>query len=110
MGSIKAGTAMLVALLLGAGLATTACGGGAAMSGGTVAGSVDDATLSTRVKTALLNEPDLGALRIDVNTEDGVVNLVGTVSTPGEEQRAVAVAKGIRGVRDVRSSLKVEQP
>jgi hyperosmotically inducible periplasmic protein len=68
----------------------------------------DDATISTRVRTALLNDPQVGALRIDVASSGGVVTLTGTARSRNEEQRAVALARGVDGVKDVRSELKVQ--
>lgn len=68
----------------------------------------DDATISTRVKTALLNDPEIGALKIDVNTTQGVVTLSGVARSRAEEQKAVAVAKGIAGVKDVKSNLQIQ--
>jgi hyperosmotically inducible protein len=82
---------------------------GACGSSGAVHNTIDDATISTRVKTALLNEPDVAALRITVTSSGGVVTLSGAVKTAGEEQRAIAVARSIEGVRDVKSQLKIEQ-
>lgn len=69
--------------------------------------ATDDATVTARVKTALLNDPAVGALRIDVATSSGVVTLSGAVKSPGEQQRAIQVARGVNGVKDVRSSLVV---
>jgi hyperosmotically inducible periplasmic protein len=99
---------VVVVLMLAGGVAGAGCATPRAVR--PVPGSVGDATLSTRVKTALLNEPELGALRIDVNADSGVVTLTGAVRTPEEEQRALAVAKSIEGVRGVQSALKVETP
>jgi hyperosmotically inducible protein len=67
----------------------------------------DDATITTRVKTVLLNDPEVGALKIDVNTAQGVVTLSGTARNRGEEQKAIQLAKGVQGVKDVRSNLQV---
>ena len=67
----------------------------------------DDATISTRVKTVLLNDPDIGALRIDVNTQQGVVTLSGQARSESEAQKAVQLARGVAGVKDVKSQLKV---
>ena len=91
----------LVALALLAPLLLTACGK-------TVSSRIDDATITTRVKTALLNDADVGALRIDVDTVGGVVTLSGQVKTPAERDKAVAVARTINGVSDVKSSLLVQ--
>ena len=57
-------------LTLMAPLLLTACGK-------SVGETIDDATITTRVKTSLLNDPDVGGLRIDVDTFKGVVTLSG---------------------------------
>jgi len=67
----------------------------------------DDATISTRVKTALLNEPGVNATAINVDSSGGVVTLSGEVKSNDEEQKAIATARRIPGVRDVKSQLKV---
>ncbi len=67
----------------------------------------DDATITTRVKTALLNDPQINALKIDVNTSQGVVTLTGSARSKADEQKAVQLAKGVQGVKDVKSNLQV---
>jgi osmotically-inducible protein OsmY len=74
----------------------------------TVSGSMDDATITVRVKTALLNDPAIGALKIDVTTSGGVVTLTGSVKSANEEAAAVALARKVDGVKDVKSALKIE--
>ena len=94
-------------VLLGSVLALpllAACG-----SSGAINNTIDDATISTRVKTALLNDPQVAALRINVTTAGGVVTLSGAVKSPAEEQQAIAVARSIGGVKDVKSQLRIEQ-
>jgi osmotically-inducible protein OsmY len=68
----------------------------------------DDLTISAHVKTALLNEPGVGALRLGVETFQGVVTLSGTVPGAADVDRAIAAARKVRGVKDVKSSLKVQ--
>jgi len=80
--------------------ATIACGK-------SVGETIDDATITTRVKTALLNDPDVGGMRIDVDTTMGVVTLNGVVKSKEEEAKAMAVARRIGGVKDVKSTLQV---
>ncbi|MBI2222374.1 MAG: BON domain-containing protein [Acidobacteria bacterium] len=75
--------------------------------GKTVGETIDDATITTRVKTALLNDPDVGGLRIDVDTTVGVGTLSGVVKSQAEADKAVAVARKIGGVKDVKSTLQV---
>lgn len=96
-------------LLLAAGLVmgTVACKSTGGMRTSTQTAGLDDATIATRVKTALLNEPQLHAQEIQVQAEQGVVTLAGAVPNQAEAERAQAVARSIGGVREVRSTLKV---
>jgi len=90
---------LVLAILLVAPL-TTACGK-------TVGETIDDTTITTRVKTAMLNDPTVGGLRIDVDTFKGVVTLSGRVKTQAEKDQAVAIARKISGVSDVKDALQV---
>ena len=92
---------LLLAVLL-APMLVTACGK-------SVGETIDDATITTRVKTSLLNDPDVGGLRIDVDTFKGVVTLSGRVKSKDEEAKAVALARKIGGVADVKSTLQIQQ-
>lgn len=94
-------TTILLVVALVAPLLLTACGK-------SVGETIDDATITTRVKTALLNDPDVGGLRIDVDTFKGVVTLSGAVKSAGERDKAVAIAKRIGGVTDVKSTLQIQ--
>ena len=70
--------------------------------------TTDDASTTTRVKIALLNDAQVGALRLDVKTFQGVVTLSGAVNRPEQERQAIAVARRIPGVRDVKSTLAIQ--
>jgi hyperosmotically inducible periplasmic protein len=94
-------TIAMLALVLIAPLMLSACGK-------TVGDTIDDATITTRVKTAFINDPVVGALRIDVDTFKGVVTLSGAVKTKEEEQKAITVARTIKGVTDVKSTLQIQ--
>ena len=69
---------------------------------------VADAATTAKVKTALLADPDVKALRIDVDTRDGVVTLSGTVMNASNIERAATIAKGIDGVKSVDNRLTVK--
>jgi osmotically-inducible protein OsmY len=84
-----------------------AIGVGAVACGKTVGETIDDATITTRVKSSLLNEPATGGLRIDVDTFKGVVTLSGRVKSQSEERRAVEIARNTPGVQSVKSALQV---
>ena len=94
-------TVFLLVITLLAPLMLSACGK-------TVGETIDDATITTRVKTSLLNDPDVGGLRIDVDTFKGVVTLSGRVKTKEEETKAIALARKIGGVSEVKSTLLVQ--
>src|SRR3970040_2329931 len=81
-------------------LATGACGK-------TVGEAIDDTTITTRVKTAMLNDPAVGGLRIDGDTFKGVVTLSGRVKSQGERNQAITIARGINGVVEVKDALQV---
>ena len=72
-----------------------------------VGGAMDDATITARVKTVLLNDPQVAATKIEVSTAAGVVTLSGSVKSKADEARAIQVARTVTGVRDVKSTLVV---
>jgi hypothetical protein len=69
--------------------------------------AIADAQTAARVKTALVNDPDLGPRAIEVRVVGGVVALSGRVLTAAEAARAVALARGVSGVVDVRQGLQI---
>lgn len=85
-----------------------ACGGGGGSAAKPVSATLDDATITTRVKTALLNDPNVGAQQIDVNASEGVVTLSGVVKSQAEVERAVELSRKIGGVKDVKTTLEVK--
>ena len=93
-------TILLLLVLAGATLATSCAR--------TVVDTKDDLTITARVKTALLNDPIVGGMRIEVDTLSGVVTLSGTVPAAADAEKAVAAAGKVAGVKDVKSSLKIQ--
>jgi hyperosmotically inducible protein len=70
---------------------------------------LDDSVLTSRVKAALLDDKDVKSGQINVETKNGVVQLAGFVDTVTNKTRAVAVAKGVSGVKDVLDAMHVRQ-
>ena len=70
--------------------------------------AVDDGAITAKVKTALLADPDVKGLKIDVDTKNGVVTLKGTADKPANRDRAVAIAKDTSGVKSVENQLVVK--
>lgn len=69
---------------------------------------LDDAAITAKVKTALIGEPGLKALKINVDTANGVVTLTGAVDTPQNLERATQVAQAVQGVKSVDNRLNVK--
>lgn len=105
---MKTFTAVLLCVALLGPAAAAGCGGGAiSPRRNSAAAPPDDMTITTRVKTALLNDPVISAT-IDVQTFEGVVTLSGKVKSKDEETKAIAVARTIHGVTDVKSKLEIQ--
>jgi hypothetical protein len=69
--------------------------------------AIADAQTAARVKTALINDPDLGVRGLEVRVVRGVVELSGRVLTEAEADRAVALSRAVSGVVDVRPTIRV---
>ena len=97
MNLLKRTTALLVVTLL---LGTAGCA--------STGGFFGDAAITTRVKTAIYNEPALKVMNIGVSTEENVVYLSGTVKSRAERAKAIQVARQVEGVKAVKSELVVK--
>lgn len=69
---------------------------------------VDDSIITTRVKTAIFNEPTLKTLQINVKTYQGVVQLSGFVDSAQSVSKAGQVARGVENVKEVKNDLVVK--
>jgi hypothetical protein len=69
---------------------------------------VDDTVITTKVKAALVADPDLKAREINVETFKGTVQLSGFVSSRDDIEKAVTVARNVDGVTAVRNSMVVK--
>ena len=69
---------------------------------------VDDATLTTKVKSAFVSDPVVKALDVKVDTFKGNVQLNGFVDTAEEKARAEQIARTITGVVSVQNALTVK--
>src|SRR5262245_43878820 len=90
------------AVLIGLLLATLiGCTGSGEMKRETTGEYIDDATVTTRVKTAIYKEPTLKVSQINVETYKGQVQLSGFVDSSDAKSRAAAVARDVKGVKGV---------
>lgn len=84
--------------------------GAAAIAVMSVACAQSDPGVTTAVKTKLAADDSVKAYKIDVDTKDGVVTLVGTVESPAVKERAVELAKDTKGVKSVVDQLTIVPP
>lgn len=91
--------------LRAAALAACALAGGCAAAIDPAA--IADAQTAARVKTALVNDPEVGGRAIEVRVAGGVATLFGRVQTMREAVRAQEIARSVEGVVEVRANLRV---
>lgn len=68
---------------------------------------VDDSVITTRIKAAFIEDPDLKVTEIQVETFKGVVQLSGFVRSGAMARRAVEVARGVTGVKSVNNDMRL---
>jgi uncharacterized lipoprotein NlpE involved in copper resistance len=76
-------------------------------SGRTIGTGLNDGWLWVKTKFDLAAADDLRDSTINVDVENGVVTLTGTVASPAQKSRGEAVAKSVEGVKSVKNLLKV---
>ena len=69
---------------------------------------IDDTVITTKVKAAILEEPNLKSLEIGVETFKGIVQLSGFVNASATALKASEVARKVEGVKGVKNSLVVK--
>jgi hyperosmotically inducible protein len=68
---------------------------------------IDDTALTAKIKAALATDSTAKAHQIDVEINEGIVQLNGFVDSEANRQAAERVARNAEGVRDVRNNLKI---
>lgn len=71
---------------------------------------VDDATVSTRVKAKFAADPQVSAMRLNVDTLKGVVQLSGFATSETEKTKAGELARDVPGVVKVQNNIVVRPP
>jgi osmotically-inducible protein OsmY len=103
MKNVTVAAMIAIAALFSAGCAVT--------SGQSTTGEyVDDATITSRVKTRFAEDQSVAATRIQVETLKGVVQLSGFAISETERQRAAQIASAVPGVKQVQNSIIVRPP
>jgi hyperosmotically inducible protein len=68
---------------------------------------LDDASITSGIKTKLIKDSEIHAMDINVDTFEGVVTLHGNIPSRSAKTRAVKLARSVKGVTKVRSKLVV---
>jgi osmotically-inducible protein OsmY len=98
---------IFMAMLMVFGLALFS--GCASMTGRTAGEYIDDSNITTEANAIIVKDPDAKYLKIDVSSTDGNVVLAGFIHDRAAEDRIVAKIRQIKGVKSVKSNLKVEE-
>jgi osmotically-inducible protein OsmY len=69
---------------------------------------VDDSVITTKVKAAIFNEPTLKSAEINVETFKGVVQLGGFVNSQADINKAVEIARSVKGVTSVKNDMRLK--
>jgi osmotically-inducible protein OsmY len=73
----------------------------------TVGAYVDDATITTQIKSRFVENKDVDAASIKVETLNGTVMLSGFAKNSTERSTAETIARGVNGVKSVRNEIAV---
>ena len=82
--------------------------GGSAFAAEAPGKAVSDTWITTKVKSELVADKEVGATHIHVKTTEGVVTLTGTAKSQGNIDRAVEDANKVKGVKSVVNNLQVK--
>ncbi len=76
--------------------------------GETVGEKIDDASITTQVKFALVSHKATSALKTKVTTTDGVIVITGEASSDAEKSLVTKLAQDVRGVKSVTNAMTVK--
>ena len=77
-------------------------------TGRTVGQTVDDASVTAKLKSALLQAPEVKGTDVNVDTVNGKVTMKGAVENQAQANRAVQIARAVEGVREVDNQIMVK--
>lgn len=68
---------------------------------------LDDSVITGKVKAAFADDPVVKATQVKVETFKGTVQLSGFVDSRESAQRAVDIARGVKGVKSVKNDTVI---
>ena len=66
---------------------------------------LDDTVITTKVKAAFVQDEKVSALRVNVTSNEGIVQLSGFANSALEVNRAAEIARKVPGVKDVKNDI-----
>ena len=76
--------------------------------GTTIGEKIDDASITSQVKYALLSHKSTSALKTKITTTDGVVRVTGDANTDAEKSLVTKLAQDVRGTKSVKNEMTVK--
>jgi hyperosmotically inducible protein len=101
---ISSTTALCIAL--GASVFSVGCASTATHS--SFGETVDDSVITSKVKTKFVEDKDVSALNIAVETYKGTVQLSGFANNATEMMRAAEIAASVKGVKAVKNDIRLK--
>jgi len=69
---------------------------------------IDDASITTKVKSVMVADSEVSALHIGVETNKGVVHLTGSADTRHESDKAAMITRNVAGVKSVENDIHIK--
>lgn len=107
MFKIISSAALAILIAAAAGCSSTEERGAAQQAGASAGRVIDDSVITGKVKSALIADSTTKAYQIEVETYQGTVQLSGFVDSNDARSRAVELARGVDGVKEVENALEV---
>lgn len=104
----KSASCLLVAGVFLVGLGGCATDRTATERNQTMTEKTEDGWITTKIKSEFVLDKTVSATEIHVNTDNGVVHLSGVARTQDEANRAVQIARNVKGVKSVRNEMRIE--
>ncbi|MDV6327195.1 BON domain-containing protein [Idiomarina sp. PL1-037] len=70
---------------------------------------VDDAVITTKVKAVIFEDDNLNSMDINVETNNGIVQLSGFVENDADIDTAENLAATVKGVKDIENDIQVRE-
>ena len=107
--ALVAATALLVSGCSRTEAPAAVAGAAAAPATTTIGNEIDDTVITTKVKSALLENPDTKSFDIKVETRKGLVQLSGFVNNQSQADGAITIARKIEGVKNIDNAMTLKE-